>query len=640
MKILIRVTIIKIRARCPVLSAGVLTHGSGLPVIVYRPSNVPQDQVLKAVLQGYMRYYGEAPSQELIFSWRATLPKILKVSDGYPILIEYPILDGLERVDYIVVGRRKALIVEAKAWTGRYRRLGSYLVHSPTSGEVRVDPCYQLENYIAKFKYLHTAHSKLGFEGLVLTVGFRYSDGCRIAEDEGALSSAISRLGGPGGSEEVDAIVNGKFQISKSLIEFVRDHKEELLRKSIDALLGGGYGLTEQQLLIVNRALEALENGEDKAFFVHGVSGSGKTLVALTLFFEALSRNYKVLLTYKNNRLLNTVREVLGPRLRGFLLFYSVGPPRYRGVAERNFPVSRYGQLDLIIYDEAQRMSDENIEFSMRRSRVKVYLYDEEQVLIGYESGYTDNFTSKARGYGVRYELYELPRPARVSYAYLQAIRNLLTNGGLRPHFTTPEFRVYGDVRDMLEDLRRKHKEGKKVALVAAFTETPGNKGDRRAPDNLRIGYPLCRKYRNGKCVERSDLNIYRGTNLRIYWLMHEREEYPRYWMGLLDPLSFCASVYGAQGFEAEYVGVVWGRDLVWRNGRWEVNPSVITDYVGGRDSLRSIARRDRGRAYRLLVNRYMVLLTRGTKGVYVFAEDEETSKHLIKQAELSATRV
>ena len=142
----------------------------------------------------------------------------------------------------------------------------------------------------------------------------------------------------------------------------------------------------------------------------------------------------------------------------------------------------------------------------------------------------------------------------------------------------------------------------------------------------------LYMKYEGNKCVKYSDSDIYRNTGLKIYWLMHEKEEYPRYWMGQLDPLSYCASVYGAQGFEAEYVGVIWGRDLVWRSGKWEVNPGVITDYVGGQSSLMNIARRDKRRAYQLLVNRYIILLTRGTKGVYVFPEDRETYEHLIKQ--------
>ncbi len=99
---------------------------------------------------------------------------------------------------------------------------------------------------------------------------------------------------------------------------------------------------------------------------------------------------------------------------------------------------------------------------------------------------------------------------------------------------------------------------------------------------------------------------------------MDEKTEYPAYWMGKLDPLSYCASVYGAQGFEVEYVGVVWGRDLIWR-GKWTVNPGPITDNVGGNNSLASIARRNRERALFLLRNRYLILLTRGTKRVYVF---------------------
>jgi hypothetical protein len=107
---------------------------------------------------------------------------------------------------------------------------------------------------------------------------------------------------------------------------------------------------------------------------------------------------------------------------------------------------------------------------------------------------------------------------------------------------------------------------------------------------------------------------------------MHERLEYPRYWNGELDPLKYCSSVYGAQGFEADYVGVVWGRDLIWRNNGWTVNPDPITDYVGERVSLKTIAYKDKKKALALLKNRYYIMLTRGLRGVYVFFEDKETA--------------
>ncbi len=613
------------------MANNILSYGSGLPVIVYNPSHISFNEVYNYVYQGYVKYYGEKPSQELLLSWKKTLPVILKASNGYPVIIEYPILEGLERVDYIIVGRKRVLVVEAKSWSGVYKRINYYMAYSTDSRQTRIDPCYQMENYVAKFKYLHTAGSRLDFTGVVYTYSFSYVNGCCIARTEDQLVEIINNLGEPGSYSEVDLIVNGRFQISKSLIEFIRDNKNKLLRNAIETLVGGGYGLTENQLEIVDHVLDALDKGEDRAFIVKGVSGSGKTIVALTLFFEALSRGYNTILAYKNNRLLNTLRESLGSRIRGLIKFFSIGPPRYQGVAERNFPVNRYGLLDLIIYDEAQRMRLENIELNMFRSRVKVYLYDDEQILIGDEEGFTSNFVNIARNKGINYTVYELSRPIRIPNSYLEAVRNLLTDGVFRPRFNGLDFHVYDDIVDMISDLREKHENGYRIALVAAFTETPGNKVDRRAPDNLRIGYPLCMKYdrKEKKCIKYSDLDIYRGTGLKIYWLMDEREEYPRYWMGYLDPLKYCASVYGAQGFEAEYVGVIWGRDLIWRNNGWVVNPDVITDYVGGKYSLKKIARRDKARAYKLLVNRYLILLTRGTKGVYVFFEDTITRDHV-----------
>jgi len=128
-----------------------------------------------------------------------------------------------------------------------------------------------------------------------------------------------------------------------------------------------------------------------------------------------------------------------------------------------------------------------------------------------------------------------------------------------KPFFTNPDFRIYSNISEMLTDLRKLHNEGRRVVLVASFTETPGNKENRRFPDNLRIGYPLCKKMAGGRCVEYSDLDIYKDSGFEIYWLMDEKNEYPSYWMGQMDPLAYCTSVYGAQGFEAEYVGVIWG---------------------------------------------------------------------------------
>ena len=215
----------------------------------------------------------------------------------------------------------------------------------------------------------------------------------------------------------------------------------------------------------------------------------------------------------------------------------------------------------------------------------------------------------------------------RIPPKYLEAVFNLLDGREFNP--TDFDFRIYDDVIVMFRELENLREHGHRVALVAAFTETPGNKKNRRALDNLRIGYPLCRKIgKQGICEEYSDLDIYKGLELEVYWLMDERTEYPDYWMGKLDPLKYCASIYGAQGFEAEYVGVIWCRDLIWRNG-WKVNPKPITDNIGNTFSLAKLARSNPKQALKLLKNRYLILLTRGTKGTFIFFEDFETAEYV-----------
>lgn len=598
----------------------------GLPLIVWNAMPSYTKEALQYLKNGYKKFAGDEPSSELLVSWKSALLSIFDVFKGYPIVIEYPILGGPERADFVVCGKRRALVIEYKDWRGsNIEERRDHLVK--VDREYKLDPCYQLTNYLNKFKMLHEASEKIEFDGLVYIEGPAYRDSCKVSISKDNLEKVVLWLGDPGSEEQVRLITEGRFRISKSLIDFVKENKEKLLKDATNALLGGGYGLIEEQLKIVDGALSALENAEDKAFFVRGVSGSGKTLVALTLFFEALSKGYKAILAYKNNRLINTLRLALGSKLP--LKFYSVGPRgNFQGVAEENFPEDKYGELDLVIYDEAQRMREENIKISLRRSRVKVYFYDDEQILNGDEIGTRDKFVDVAKKLEKNYVEYELPTPRRIPPMYLQAIRDLLN--GREFKFEGVEFSIFDNINDMIEGLRKKFKEGHRVALICAFTETPGNKKDRNALDNLRIGYPLCKKFnmKRKKCIK-SDLDIYKNTNLRIYWLMDEKTEYPQYWMGQIDPLSRCASVYGVQGFEAEYVGVIWGRDLVWRNKSWTVNSEPITDNVGGRHSLLKIARKDKERALALLKNRYLIMLTRGTKGVYIFFEDEETKNYI-----------
>ena len=81
--------------------------------------------------------------------------------------------------------------------------------------------------------------------------------------------------------------------------------------------------------------------------------------------------------------------------------------------------------------------------------------------------------------------------------------------------------------------------------------------------------------------------------------------------------------VYTAQGFEFDYVGVIFGRDL-----RWDpASETWIGDSGASHDS---IVKRSGDRFTDLVKRTYRVLLTRGLKGCYVYFEDDAT-RHLVQ---------
>ena len=83
----------------------------------------------------------------------------------------------------------------------------------------------------------------------------------------------------------------------------------------------------------------------------------------------------------------------------------------------------------------------------------------------------------------------------------------------------------------------------------------------------------------------------------------------------------------GCQGFEADYVGVIWCRDFVWRSGQLEIG-SNSEDSIGNTSLKRLIKNKDK-EALPLLKNRYRIFLTRGILGTYIYCEDDATMRYL-----------
>jgi DUF2075 family protein len=107
------------------------------------------------------------------------------------------------------------------------------------------------------------------------------------------------------------------------------------------------------------------------------------------------------------------------------------------------------------------------------------------------------------------------------------------------------------------------------------------------------------------------------------------------FWASAKEGIDQVGCVYTAQGFEFDYVGVIFGPDLVWRpmERRWVGQPHESRD----RTLTRGVSEAD-FTAYVKSV--YRVLLTRGLRGCYVYFMDAMTRDFFISRTEGATTEL
>ena len=96
------------------------------------------------------------------------------------------------------------------------------------------------------------------------------------------------------------------------------------------------------------------------------------------------------------------------------------------------------------------------------------------------------------------------------------------------------------------------------------------------------------------------------------------------YWATDPRGVNQVGCIYTAQGFEYDHAGVIWGTDLVIRNGRWVGQPKESKD-----SQLKRSVKSGALTFEDLVKNTYRVLLTRGMRGCHLYVVDDETRQYI-----------
>lgn len=389
------------------------------------------------------------------------------------------------------------------------------------------------------------------------------------------------------------------------------------------------FSLLEDQIVARNIILDKIrpllkENGDfqKSVVIVKGAPGTGKTVIALHILAELSRHQLSVQYATKSKPLLEGVRHQIRPNAR--MLFQNV-TSYVPASADEN-------SVDVLLVDEAHRIQKsannqytkaENrtnlpqVDTIIRAAKITVFFIDDRQAIRGAEIGSAEMIREAAARWNAKVEECELTSQFRCNGSdnYMDWMEQVLYNKPITSSFHTEDFdlKIFSDPQTMYDALvEQNNKQGQTARLMAGFC-WPWSTGvvDGDLVKDVQIG----------------DFAMPWETSDRVpYQKLSKR--YPKWFEWAYKPLGIeqVGCIYTAQGFEFDYAGVIIGGDLKYD----PVSKIIITDKSACKDPVLRQNRQEATMTFDDYVrNIYRVLMSRGMKGCYIYAVDENLSNYL-----------
>ena len=568
-------------------------------------------------------------------AWTYSLPavdhvlEIANVPDDASVSIELQIPLTAKRIDFLISGyddkgSDNVVIIELKQWSDCEPTPYPGIVNTYVGQANRnvAHPSYQAWSYAATIENFNEAYEKNELK--LYPCAFLHNfpnanrfklDGsmCReyideaplfLKDDRDKLAAFISKfIKKSDQGRAIFGIENGKIRPSKAL----QDTLGSMLKGNQEFVLLDDQKVAFERILSLAR--EAVRDQKKRTIIVQGGPGTGKSVVAINLLVAAIREGLTAAYVTKNA----APRNVYFEELRKEKVKSSYVRNLFLGSGK--FVDSPANAYNLLICDEAHRLNaksgifqnlgENQIKEIIHASLVNVFFLDEDQIVTTKDIGSQDEISKWAeeeKSELIAGKDFVLSSQFRCngSDAYLAFVDNLL-DIRKTAHPTLEgldfDFRVYDDLCLMREDLRKLN-------------------GNNKA--RMLAGY--CYDWVSKNNLSAYDINI---GHFHAQWNFSSTSTWA------IDPDSFeqVGCIHTCQGLEFDHVGVIVGKDLLFRDGR------VVTDYhvrAKTDQSLKGIkSMADKSIADRIIRDTYKVLLTRGQKSCWVYFEDEELRNYV-----------
>lgn len=601
-----------------------------------------QNKIANELSQAFFNYYGFNPPPAEKMSWSNSLRCVKDVFESagfhdHGIMLEYQLPLSSRRLDCMICGTDgreagNAVIIELKQWETCRASVSDKVVTWTGGGNREVlHPSAQVGNYKL---YLENNHSVFYEDDPVSLSACAYLHNYFISDNDPLLSKQFeeyirmcpvfsaqdflhigeylrNRLEGGKGMRILERVRNSKQAPSRKFLmnvtKVIKEHKR--------------YTLLDEQLIAFDKVLTTVRSGLDGAqktvVVVNGGPGTGKSVIAINLLAELSAQGCNVHYATGSKAFTETLRKTVGRAVAQQFKYFN----SYMGAGS--------GEIDVIVADEAHRIRENSnnrftpksrrssipqVEELINAAKLPVFFIDDRQNVRPGEIGSSRLIRDTAQRLGCKVFEYQLDIQFRCqgSDLFVQWINNTLE----------------------ISKTAEKIWEAKNAAFEFKIVDSPHelyrmiSEKNKAEPNSARMVAGFCWKWSNPN----PDGTLVKDVQIGDFAMTWEGKEagiplapdVPPASLWPFDPRAVdqIGSIYTIQGFEFDYVGVIFGPDLKYSFDKytWEGHPKNSAD-----STIRPI--KDSEKFLALVKNTYRVLLSRALKGCYVYFVDKDTEK-------------
>lgn len=556
-----------------------------------------------------------------------------EISDECNLAIEYQIPLTSKRVDFLIAGKdelnnNNVVVIELKQWETSKQTTNNDIVVAYTGGGLRAvtHPSYQAYSYAKIIENFNENVSRDNISLIPCAFLHNYLEENRQNIDNDFYSEAISCApiflshDTPKLRNFIKKYIKKKDNIDILMkIENGKLKPAKALQDAISSMLRGNkeFYLIDEQKVVFERVKELVstslkQTNQKYTIIIEGGPGTGKSVVAIQLLCDLINKGYSVNYVTKNS----APRNVYFKMLKGDNYKQTYINNLFKGSG--SFIDVPKNTFDCLLCDEAHRLNEKSGMFKnkgenqikeiIHASRVSVFFIDENQIVTTSDIGSTElinKYALEENACVISGEELKLVSQFRCngSDGYLAFLDNLL-GINVTANYTVDidyDFQVFDNPNTMVEAIKKKNKIDNKSRIVAGYCYNWVSKNN-------------------------SDSNLYDiiiGDDFKARWNFASTTT----WAIDRDSIDQIGCIHTSQGLEFSYVGVIIGKDLIYKNGM------VMTDYTKRAKTDQSLKGIKKTKDYKLadtiIRNTYRTLMSRGQKGCYIYCEDANLSKYI-----------